>query len=269
MARSGPQRDWAILKASLDALTQEDRPISENLDRLFDISLARRLATITDTLVPQLGDRVAAGPFAGMVYPLETAEGCIIPKLLGCYEKELQPALSQFSSGHPDAVLNIGCAEGYYAVGLARALPAVKVYAWDIAPDAREKTARNAAANGVGDRITIAADFDPAALGDYTGGISLIICDIEGAEFEYLDPGQYPALLAFDMIVEVHPDNNRTVEELAGRFSATHRVGIVYPKPRNPTAHDLLKGLNPLDQSLALFERLESTPWIICHAARD
>ena len=269
MVSLGSQRDLAILKASLDALSQDDRPVSENLDRLFEISLARRLAAITVTLLPQLGDRVVAGPFAGMTYPPDTAEGCFVPKLLGCYEQELHPALAQFILGRPDAVLNIGCAEGYYAVGLARALPEAKVYAWDIAPDAREKTARNAAANGVGDRITVAADFDPVMLGDYTDGISLIICDIEGTEFEDLDPGRYPALSAFDMIVEAHPDENRTVEELAGRFSATHRVGIVYPQPRNPAAHDLLNGLTPLDQSLALFERLESTPWIICHAARD
>ena len=269
MVSSGSQRDLAILKASLDALSQEDRPVSENLDRLFDISLARRLAAITVTLLPQLGDRVVAGPFAGMTYPPDTAEGCFVPKLLGCYEQELHPALAQFILGRPDAVLNIGCAEGYYAVGLARALPEAKVYAWDIAPDAREKTARNAAANGVGDRITVAADFDPVMLGDYTEGISLIICDIEGAEFEDLDPGRYPALSAFDMIVEAHPDGNRTVEQLASRFSSTHRVDIVYPQPRNPTAHYLLKGLTPLDQSLALFERLEFTPWIICNAARD
>ena len=68
MVSSGSQRDLAILKASLDALSQEDRPVSENLDRLFDISLARRLAAITVTLLPQLGDRVVAGPFAGMTY---------------------------------------------------------------------------------------------------------------------------------------------------------------------------------------------------------
>ena len=61
------------------------------------------------------------------------------------------------------------------------------------------------------------------------------------------------------MIVEAHPDDSRTVEEFAGRFSATHRVDIVYPQSRNPAAHDLLKGLTPLDQSIALFERLEST----------
>ena len=154
-------------------------------------------------------------------------------------------------------------------MGLARVLPDVTVYAWDIAPDAREKTARNAATNGVGDKIIVAADFDPAVLSDYTDGIPLIICDIEGAEFEYLDPTRFPALSAFDMIVEAHPDDSRTVEEFAGRFSATHRVDIVYPQSRNPAAHDLLKGLTPLDQSIALFERLEFTPWIICHAARD
>ena len=106
------------------------------------ISRSRRLAAITDTLLPQLGDRVVAGPFAGMTYPPDSAEGYFVPKLLGCYEQELHPALAQFCQGRPGTVLNIGCAEGYYAVGLARALPNVTIYAWDIAPNAREKTAR-------------------------------------------------------------------------------------------------------------------------------
>ena len=90
--------------------------------------------------------------------------------------------------------------------------------------------------NGVGDKIIVAADFDPAVLSDYTDGIPVVICDIEGAEFEYLNPTRFPVLSAFDMIVEAHPDDSRTIEEFAGRFLATHRVDIVYPRSRNPAA---------------------------------
>ena len=63
-------------------------------------------------------------------------------------------------------------------MGLARVLPDVTVYAWDIAPDARED-GPECRDERVGDKIIVAADFDPAVLSDYTDGFPLIICDIE------------------------------------------------------------------------------------------
>jgi hypothetical protein len=66
---------------------------------------------------------VESGPFAGMKYLPGFCEG-ILPKLLGSYEQELWPALHSIASLPIQAVINIGCAEGYYAVGLARLLPA-------------------------------------------------------------------------------------------------------------------------------------------------
>jgi hypothetical protein len=44
-------------------------------------------------------------------------------KLLGLYEKELEPALETVVQSKPDAVIVVGCAEGFYALGLARLIP--------------------------------------------------------------------------------------------------------------------------------------------------
>lgn len=76
-----------------------------------------------------------------------------------------------------DAVLDVGCGSGILAVAAAR-LGAGSVTAVDIDPAAIDVTAANAAANGVGDRITasatpineVAGSFD-LALVNVTGGV--------------------------------------------------------------------------------------------------
>jgi hypothetical protein len=66
-----------------------------------------------------------------MIYGKDIAEGCAVPKLLGCYEQELHPALNRAIDTDYGVILNIGCAEGYYPVGLARVLPTAHVIAFD------------------------------------------------------------------------------------------------------------------------------------------
>ncbi|MDP6095842.1 MAG: hypothetical protein QGG67_07640 [Gammaproteobacteria bacterium] len=68
----------------------------------------------------------------------KVSEGCFIPKLLGCYEQELHHVANSIAETGYKNVVNIGCAEGYYAVGLTRLLPEeIKTYAYDINPEAR------------------------------------------------------------------------------------------------------------------------------------
>src|SRR5918997_1281919 len=75
---------------------------------------------------------VQAGPFRGMRYsPRLTASDTLLshtllPKLVGCYEVELHDTLAAVFKRKYRQVINIGCAEGYYAVGLALNLPDVQ-----------------------------------------------------------------------------------------------------------------------------------------------
>src|SRR4051812_47368421 len=63
-------------------------------------------------------DMVASGPFRGMRYTACAAG--VAPKVLGTYERELHDWIVGLSSRGYECVVNVGCAEGYYAVGLAR-----------------------------------------------------------------------------------------------------------------------------------------------------
>jgi hypothetical protein len=72
---------------------------------------------------------------------------------------------------------------------------------------------------------------------------TLIVCDIEGAEFELLDPEAIPKLRGVDLLVEVH-DQLRpgTGDELIRRFQSTHEVQVIATVPR--TIDDLPAGIS-------------------------
>lgn len=238
----------------------------ERLNAALRVLAKWRSVLIQNTLVGSNGITVRAGVFAGMEFVTHSAEGCHIAKLLGTYEQPLQPAVERAIARDYGSVINIGCAEGYYAVGLARRLPTAKISAFDIDAKARQACAELARKNGVGDRIAIDAGFTHADFAKFSGRGALVVCDIEGAEKVLLDPDLAPALVGMDLIVEAHDCEIAGLSELLrGRFEATHIVDVIADtgarEVHNPP--DWFGQLGHLDQLLAVWEwRIGPTPWL-------
>ena len=141
-------------------------------------------------------NRVLAGPFTGMALPENSSwrDGDFMPKLIGSYESNLREVLAQAVERSPATVINVGCAEGYYAVGLARLLPRATVYAFDIASDACAICASAAGENGVAERVVVGGRCTTSVLAKLLElpGRILLVMDCEGAERELLDPPNCP-----------------------------------------------------------------------------
>jgi hypothetical protein len=173
--------------------------------------------------------RVLTGPFSGMAY-LNTADfGPIAPKWLGSYETEIQDMVGDLCRRGYAIVANVGSAEGYYAVGFARANTASRVFAFEIDPFARRALARLAEMNGIADRIEIRDRCTWNVLNDLQSDKLLLFVDIEGAEMDLLDPGRCDALRRFDILAELHQPgeagNKINIEEtISDRFAATHDI---------------------------------------------
>jgi hypothetical protein len=170
--------------------------------------------------------KVLAGPFEEMAYGVEAIGSELAPKLAGTYELELHPWIEHIIATPYRTIHDIGCAEGYYAVGLALRMPDAHVCAYDSDPAARRAVAILAAMNTATDRVIIEAAFDSHALQRHHAGPCLVICDIEGAERHLLDPMTIPALLDTDLLVEVHDGAHDAAIErvLRDRFAATHHI---------------------------------------------
>ena len=229
-----------------------------------------RSVLIQNTLLQHDGVVVLDGPFKGMEFLAQSAEGCHVAKLLGCYEQPLFPHIEQAIQTNYATILNIGCAEGYYAVGMARRMRNARIHAFDANARARDICSELAMRNGVGDQITIGALFKPEDFAAHATDRFLVICDIEGGEQDLLGPAALPWLTGADLIVESHEClAPGMTQRLMERFKMTHHVTLIEDdgqrQPGSPPAW--FKSLAHLDQLLAVWEwRSGPTPWLVMTA---
>jgi hypothetical protein len=242
--------------------------------RLHIMAAHVRRKELSSELRAQLGGTVLSGLFKGMVIPDEYAWGDsdVIAKLIGTYESELREALLKAVERAPSIIINVGCAEGYYAVGLARLLPNATVYAFDIDSRACAICSRAADENGVSNRIVIDGLCTTGHLAEITERPDhiLIVMDCEGAERELLDPAKAPGLARCDIIVETHDVIDADiVATLQNRLSTAHDIQRISQGGRNPNEIPELTRLSELDRWLTINEnRGETMTWLACWAVR-
>lgn len=248
-----------------------------SLARILLESASARRRFIASKLYAMTGGRCLSGPFAGMRLEVDSSwgDGDLAPKLLGCYEQELHPALEAAIAREPGIVVDVGCAEGYDAVGLARRLPAARIHAFDLDAGGREICATNARLDQVEDRVSIAAECTPRELAAILDGVpsvlmaSLVLMDCEGHERELVDPTIADALADTELIIELHPFVHADIiERLRAALSATHGLGIVREGARDPSAWPVLERLSSLDRWLTVCEfRPQVMRWLVARAA--
>jgi hypothetical protein len=187
---------------------------------------------------------------------LERSSGDLVAKLVGSYECELYPVFAEWVAARPVHVIDIGCAEGFYAVGLARAITGATVHAFDIDELARRRCAQLARVNGVEDRVRIGGELRPEELGELPADGVVVLSDCEGAELDLLDPARAPRLLGWGMLVEVHDFVDPSISAvLTERFSDTHEIEFIAGRERVSGALPELGFLSATQRSALLSER--------------
>lgn len=274
MTESGgePSQPSALTRSTLGDvlhwLQDEKLPHRQRLERSLRRLARWRQQILLNTYRAKHGSVVFSGPFEGMVYHQAT-EGATLPRLLGCYEAELHPFFEQLKTREYSTIVDIGCAEGYYAVGLARWLPGVQVLAHDIDAAARESCVALARENGVADRVSVGGEFAGETFASLPSSRALVVCDIEGAEFDLLDPQRYRGLERLDFLVEVHECfRPGLVQVIESRFAASHAIEWRWQSVQAPrNLPPWVSTLSHLDQILCTWEwRAGPTPWAILTA---
>lgn len=173
---------------------------------------------------------VRSGPFRGMRYPSAAAVGStLVPKLLGTYEAELHSTVEEICGEKYQTIVDIGSAEGYYAVGLALRFPDAAIFAYDIEPEAIRLCRAMAEVNGVSNRLLTGALCTSSTLKHLPyGKRSLIVCDCEGFEAELFPEEVIQSLVQHDLLIELHDFiDSRISSAIRERFSATHSIRSV------------------------------------------
>ncbi len=208
------------------------------IDRARERRLMQRILPLNDEYVKRFGLHVRRGPFTGMELFTGPQLGHLIPKLVGNYERQIYPWLSEeWIAGDFELVIDVGCAEGFYAVGLARAMPNTVVHAYDTYEPVRRECERLAQLNGVEDRVVMGATCTPATLAAVEQTKVALLSDCEGYEKILLDPEQAPNLRTWSIIVELHelvdPEITRTI---ARRFQESHEMEVIEYVPSSDAA---------------------------------
>lgn len=224
--------------------------------RAHRANLARRLLVEFDRTVRY-------GPFAGMRLLDSSAwsPGDKAPMLLGLYEREL---LSEIVAAPPryDRFVDVGAADGYYAVGLLVADRFAHVTAYEMSEAGRISIRMAGELNGVADRLEIRGAAEVGfhdAISPEDRDRSVFLVDIEGAEFDVLTEEAFRALSRSMLFVETHPWEDPGGSRLAalGRAAAgTHDVAVIVHSGRD------------IYQFAELSHLHEDDLWLLCSEGR-
>jgi hypothetical protein len=191
----------------------------------------RGTAGLAQDFVQRHGTAVLRGPFRGLHYPAhgDAAAG----KLVGSYECELHPWFAEALEQRPRSFVDLGAADGYYAVGVGRASPTTTVHAFELAPSLRRRMRMLAAANGVELSVHGRATARRVARLPLDG--ALVLADLEGSEIAVLRPPLIDKLRSAVVIVELHERSVPNIlSVLRSRLHATHTVDVVSIAERDP-----------------------------------
>lgn len=224
--------------------------------------------TVLPQVIPDL--TVRHGPFHGMRYPQLLAPGRdMFSKLLGTYESELHGVIEEICGEQYSQIIDIGCADGYYATGFAMRVSSATVHAFDIDPEARELTVRMAKVNGVDSRVVVGEGLSSEDLAQFDlHGRTLILSDCEGFESELFTPEVVGKLANSDVLIETHDFLDRSIsDQLRADFQLSHVVRVILSVPDEVKASECdceeLASLDPEVRLLAVSEfRPASMRWL-------
>lgn len=210
--------------------------------------------------------KVQLGPLKGFTLGRDPTWGAAdrAPMLLGLYELEILDTLVGFS-GDASTLVDIGAADGYFGVGLVGTAHYSSSFCFERDPVTRLALNETARINGVAGKIVSlgeAKETFPDEIQEKGANLAdcVILCDIEGGEFELLTADVLQQLANSRLVIEMHDglyaDGDLRKKELVGRCERHFDVSFVENRGRNPCGIEILQSMH------------EDDKWLICSEGR-
>jgi len=212
---------------------------------------------------------IQRGPFAGIRFNgdaniSQSAHGL---KIYGLYEEPvcdwLLAALTSMTGDGPRTFVDVGAGDGYYPVSLLAKGFCEQAVAFEATETGRMAIARNAELNQVSKALRTlgAAEGDFAAqlqsLG-LDGARTVVLMDVEGAEFQLLNASALHQLKGALIAVELHDRYGRVDasarQRLVDSLSANWTVEVVRDRARDWSPLNELTAWHDLDRAVLLSE---------------
>ena len=239
--------------------------ISSKLVKLGLVEDAEKLRQRLSAEINQKFDStIAYGSFKGFKFTKDSwwskhDRGSMI---LGLYEKEIIEILLN-TSKERSVFIDIGAADGYYAVSSVKNYFFNRSYCFEIEQKGRSVIRQNSILNGVAEKVIIFGEANRKSLlkipkADISNSVVLI--DIEGFEFDFLDTNILNILKESICIIELHDwlfkDGKKRLEELRKRASKNFKISEFKLRSRDTS------NIKELD----LYS--DNERWIICSEGR-
>lgn len=218
---------------------------------------------------------VQNGIFKGLklTHDTNTSAGVLGSKVLGFYENIVMENILSRAPFHN--IINLGSADGYFAIGMLIKKLANRAICFEITESGRKSIEKNALLNHCSEKLNIFGKADSefhkkikdSGL-DLTN--SLIICDIEGGEFEYIQVDMFTQFKNTTWVIELH-DRIQDLDcnlrkDLIKKIPSNLNYRIIKSQPINWTDNTRLETLSDNDRALLFSEgRKQIGEWIIIH----
>jgi hypothetical protein len=251
------------LKKVVVFLFERFRPFNQYESR---ICIDRRRIELSKILQKDSDGTVSYGPFKGLKLQEDAWWGRteIASILLGLYEKEILDALISIPSTHR-TFIDLGAADGYYGIGVLINNMFQASHCYEISELGRSTIRANAELNNVEDRVRIHGIAKP----DFYSGLKaegvdlakcVLLCDIEGAEFDLLCDDTFEAFQGSIILIEIHDflvgDGLSKLQKLKQSANRYFSVIELTTGARDLSGYPVLKTFHDNDR------------WLICSEGR-
>lgn len=221
----------------------------------------------TDDFIAKNGRTVVGGPFVSMNYVEESVGSSYLVKLIGVYEEVLHPVIEKIKKTNYSTIVDIGCAEGYYLIGLGKSLPTSRLVGYDIDNKALSLTKKLYEINNLSNELLLIDNCTPQSLAHQIDNETLLICDSEGFEYDILNPTQTPKLTTVKtFLIELHDFVVPNIKNiLTERFEASHTIQVIQFKNGAASNYPYLRDMKSQEDLYALLrERGEQEQeWLV------
>lgn len=225
------------------------------------VKLRRR--RISKHLFDMYGGEVQRGPFTGLKLDRRNtaSKGLLALKIFGLYESVVVDAITE--SGPYGDLINIGACDGYFTLGLLKAGLATRSICFEVFRQRQQAIRRYAQDNGLGEQVIVLGEATEnigveIARHQFEPKKSLMICDIEGAEFDLLSRSFLEQLKGATMVVELHDRVNlgdtAPRQRLIDRLPEDYEYRILNWQPPDFQKIEILDELADNDLALVLSE---------------
>ncbi|WP_262273287.1 hypothetical protein [Microvirga yunnanensis] len=168
-------------------------------------------------------------------------------------------------SAHGSTLIDIGAADGYFGVGLVAAGVYTRSVCFERDPVTRESLLALARLNNVEDRITALGTADVNSIAELErAGVDLsdavVLCDIEGGEFDIFSKELLGKLSKSRIIIELHnnmvENGDSLLQRLVSDAQTYFDISYIETGPRDPTSIPLLRDMADDDR------------WLLCSEGR-